>query len=206
MTAVRHRVLGPVALAALSLAAVTAAVACQRPAQSPGVASAATGTGPPAPSGTADEIARFVAGRRAWVRCLREHGFPNVPDPDARGQVDLDLKTLGIRVKTDPAWLAAQTACRDLLKEVPAVLQPSREPLTAEQIQWNRDYAKCMRANGYPRYPDPGPDGTWDNAAFPTGTISRQEDEANLRALQICEPVMSGRPPTAYDPRHTAQG
>jgi hypothetical protein len=198
--------LGTVAAAAAALAVVTAALACGRPAETPGVATAATGTGTPTPSGTADEIARFVEGRRAWVRCLREHGFPNVPDPDAKGQVQLDSDTIGIQDKRDGPWLAAQKACMSLLKEVPAVLQPTRDPLTAEQIQWNRDYAKCMRANGYPGYPDPGPDGTWDNAAFPTGTVTRQEDEAMGRALQICDPVMSGRPTTSYDPRHTAQG
>ena len=122
-----------------ALAMIAALAACGQAEQGPGVASAATGGATPRATGAADEVARYVEAQRAWVRCLREQGFSDVPDPDSKGHID--LSTHGGRKKTDPAWLAAQTACRHLKREVPAVLQPTRAPLTAEQIRWNREYS-----------------------------------------------------------------
>jgi hypothetical protein len=184
-------------------AIVTALAGCGGPADEPGVATARSGP-PGAPTtGAADEIARYVQAQRAWVRCLREQGFSDVPDPDARGQVDLSAH--GGQKKTDPAWLAAQMACRQWQREVPAVLQPTMPPLTAEQIRWRRDYAACMRANGMPTWPDPEPDGDWPENLL-GGELSEQEQIANERALQICDPVLSGQPPTTYDPTKRGQG
>jgi hypothetical protein len=182
---------------------VSALAGCGGPAEEPGVATARTGAPPPSASGAVDEIARYVEAQRAWVRCLRQEGFSDVPDPDARGQVDLSAH--GGRKKTDPAWLAAQMACRDLQREVPAALLPTLPPLTAEQIRWRREYAACMRANGMPSWPDPEANGDWPDDML-SGELSEQEQDANERALQICDPVLSGRPPTTYDPSKRGQG
>jgi hypothetical protein len=192
----RRAVVGAVIAAAL-------AAGCGSPATDPGVATARTGTAPPPTTSAADEIARYVEAQRGWVRCLREQGFTDVPDPDSKGQVDLSAH--GGRKKTDPAWLAAQRACRDRHAEVPAVLQPTMEPLTAEQLRWRREYAVCMRANGRSSWPDPKPDGSWPDELYTT-ELTAQEQVANEKALQICDPVLTGQPPTTYDPTRTGQG
>jgi hypothetical protein len=201
MTAVRRQGAGRFATATLTL--VLAVAGCGGPADEPGVATARTGTPGPAASATADELARYVEAQRAWVRCLREQGFTDIPDPDANGRVDLSAH--GGRKKTDPAWLAAQMACREFQREVPAVLQPTLPPLTAQQLQWRRDYAVCMRANGMPRWPDPKPDGSWPDDQL-GGELTEQEQLANDRAIQICDPVITGLPPTTYDPSKRGQG
>ena len=128
---------------------------------------------------------------------------PDVPDPDAKGHVDLSAH--GGRAKTEPRWMAAQKSCRQFNIEVPAELEPKLPPLTAEQLAWRREYAACMRANGMPRWPDPGADGEWPENMLP-GELTAQEQANNIRALQICDPVMQGRPPTTPDPRNTGQG
>jgi hypothetical protein len=200
MTAVRRRWAGRFAAATASLALALAG--CGEPADEPGIATARTEAAPAA-SATADAVTRYVEAQRAWVRCLREQGFSDVPDPDAKGRVDLSAH--GGRKKTDPAWVAAQMACREFQQEVPAVLQPTMPPLTAQQLQWRRDYAACMRANGMPRWPDPKPDGSWPEDML-GGELTEQEQLANEQALQICDPVITGQPPTTYDPDKRGQG
>jgi hypothetical protein len=47
----------------------------------------------------------------AFARCLRTHGFPRFPDPDAQGQLSLQmLSAAGINIHT-PALLTAGKAC-----------------------------------------------------------------------------------------------
>ena len=44
---------------------------------------------------------------KAFARCLRSHGFPNFPDPDATGQLSAEMITkAGINFRT-PALLTA---------------------------------------------------------------------------------------------------
>ena len=61
-------------------------------------------------------LERFEAGKRdpalvAFARCLRTHGFPRFPDPDAQGHLSLQMVTAaGIDIHT-PALLTAGRAC-----------------------------------------------------------------------------------------------
>jgi hypothetical protein len=201
MTAVRRRRAGRHAAATLGF--VLAVAGCGGPADEPGVATARTDAPVPTATAAVDEVVRYVEAQRAWVRCLRDEGFSDVPDPDAKGHVDLSAH--GGRKKTDPAWIAAQMACREFQREVPAVLVPTLPPLTAEQLRWRRDYAACMRANGMPGWPDPKPDGSWPDDML-GGELTEQEALANERALQICDPVITGQPPTTSDPNKRGQG
>jgi len=187
----------------LTVGLAGASAGCGSGGDPPTVASAASPRTAGATSATTDPVARYVEAKRAWVRCLREQGFPDVPDPDAKGHVDLSAH--GGRAKTEPRWMAAQESCRQFNIEVPAELEPKLPPLTAEQLAWRREYAACMRANGMPRWPDPGADGEWPENMLP-GELTAQEQANNIRALQICDPVMQGRPPTTPDPRNTGQG
>lgn len=187
---------GTVAVLALGLPA------CGAEEQSPGVATA-NEAGSAASPAAADNIAAYVEDRRQLARCFREQGF-EVPDPDSKGQ--LDLRALGGRQKTSPKVRAAWEACAEFGQvPIPEELEERPAPLTPEQIAQRQEYARCMRSNGVPDWPDPGPDGSW-----PEGGMGReqteQEEAANLRALQICEPVLDGRPPTTPDPNAVPNG
>jgi hypothetical protein len=186
----------------LTVGLVTASAGCGT-GDAPTVASAASPGAAASASTTADPVAQYVESQRAWVKCLREQGFSDVPDPDAKGQVDLGAH--GGRAKTEPRWLAAQETCRQFNAEVPAELEAKLAPVTAEQLRWRRAYAACMRANGMPRWPDPGPDGQWPENMI-EGELTAQEQANNIPALQICDPVLQGRPPTTPDPNNTGQG
>jgi hypothetical protein len=191
-------------LTIVGIALALGAGACGSPAETPGVATAASGT--PAPSPTANVLAQYVDAQRAWVKCMREHNY-NLPDPDAKGFVDLGAFLAETKLpKTDAGFIAAQQACRSFQQPVPAELGPSIPPLTAEQIANRRKYAKCMRANGMPSWPDPGPDGEWPATGALGETLSPAEAAANERALQICDPVLDGKPQGSFDPNKVGQG
>lgn len=187
-----------------AVAVVFALTACGGGADTPGVATAGSPGAPPAASATpaGGAIAKYVESQRGLAKCLREQGF-DVPDPDSKGYIDLG-PTMGGRKKADPKVRAAWEACKEFNVPVPDELE-EREPLTAEQVANAREYAKCMRANGMPDWPDPAADGSWPDGALGR-ELTPQEQAANIRALQICEPVLDGRPPTTPDPNRTGLG
>jgi hypothetical protein len=169
----------------------------------PTVATAGSPGAQPTASATAvsGAVAEYVDNQRKLAKCFREHGM-EVPDPDAKGRLDISAG-MGGRSKTDPGVLAAWEACKAFSQPVPEELQEREAPVTAEQLANRREYAKCMRANGMPRWPDPRADGSWPN---PPGELTPQEQAANVPALQICEPVLDGRPPTTPNPNATGLG
>lgn len=86
-----------------------------------------------------------------FARCMRDHDI-DMPDPtgDSGGRADK------IPSGVDPKKLdAAMQQCKQY--------QPNGgEPPTMdpEQVQQQRVFAKCMRENGVPDFPDPDSDGT----------------------------------------------
>ncbi|MEH1125061.1 hypothetical protein [Micromonospora sp. CPCC 206061] len=192
-----------VLVGAAALACALALAACGSE-KSPEVASAAGASGAPGAAATTDAVAKFVESRRQWARCIREQGF-DVPDPDAKGRITFaETAEENRKLKADPKWLAAQEACKEFMTEIPEELEPKAEPLTAEQIANARKYSECRRANGSPDFPDPGPDGY-----LPEGwgrELNPQEQIADNRSAQICEPVHRGDPPASPDPNQTAGG
>ncbi|NBE85210.1 hypothetical protein [Micromonospora rubida] len=183
---------------------VTLALSACGGAEVPAVATADGSSAQPTGSAGAvsGPVAQYIEGQRQWVNCLRKEGF-DLPDPDAKGHVD--LSQFGGSRKTDPKWLAAQTKCKDFNLPFPGELEDKGPSLTAEQIGHRREYAKCMRANGSPDSPDPAPDGGWPEGGMGV-ELTPQEQAAKLRAMQICAPVLDGRPKTTPNPKATFQG
>jgi hypothetical protein len=185
----------------LATALATALAGCADGDDGPTVATAGTASPAPTASRTSDAVARYLDAQRAWVACLREQGYPDIPDPDARGRVAIDGET-NKRLKTE--GLGVLENCRQHNIEVPAELQDKPEPVTPERLARMREYAKCMRDNGVPGWPDPRPDGEWPDLG--ARELTAQEQRANELALQICDPIFDGRPPTTPDPNRTSQG
>ncbi|WP_326561689.1 hypothetical protein [Micromonospora sp. NBC_01796] len=131
------------ALLALALAG------CGTSAEGDGVATAggAAGAGPTASASAAafDDADRQLK----FAQCMRENGV-DMPDPDpaAPGQVR-------INGGSDPDKAqAAMEKCREFLPN-----GGEGRKLDPEQAENMRKMAQCMRENGIPDFPDPGPDG-----------------------------------------------
>ena len=99
------------------------------------------------PSSTA--ASRTDSQALAFAGCMRDHGVPSFPDPGAGGG-GIDLAGAGLNARS-PAFQSAHKAC--------ARLAPRGAPggirATESQFLAALRFAKCMRANGYPDFPDP---------------------------------------------------
>ncbi|WP_322768925.1 hypothetical protein [Frankia sp. Cr1] len=143
-----------------------------------------------ATAATADTVVAYVEGVRAYVKCLRADGV-QVTDPDPKGRYTLE-GDLGL-LKSDQKFVAAQEKCHDLLPPVPSGLQ-DRQTRTLDEIKMARDYARCMRENGAPDFPDPGPDGYVSRGGPGEQTWDQTTDGAR-RATRACASII-GDPST----------
>jgi hypothetical protein len=91
----------------------------------------------------------------AYSRCMRTHGAPFWPDPNAsvtdRG-LPYTITSRILAAEHGPSWNAALTACAKLAS-------PQLQlPLTAARMATARSNAlqatRCMRAHGFPDWPD----------------------------------------------------
>jgi hypothetical protein len=111
----------------------------------------ATAGGTPTASASADagEKLSDEEMRLKFAECMREQGI-DMPDPGNGPGV-----RIRVREGTDPKKVdAAMEACKQY---APNGGEPPK--LNAEQLEQARKYAKCMRENGVPNFPDPGSDG-----------------------------------------------
>lgn len=85
----------------------------------------------------------------ALANCMRAHGVPSFPDPAAGGG-GVNLAGTGINPES-PAFKSARQACAKL---VPAA-SPEGVRATENQFLAAVTFSKCMRAHGFPDFPDP---------------------------------------------------
>jgi hypothetical protein len=101
-----------------------------------------------ASSGSASNGAGTQAMKREkgvkFAECVRAHGVPHFPDPDATGNFNF-----GVDVSA-ATFTAAVNACKAL--QPPGTLSAHR---SATQQSAALRFAKCVRANGVPDFPDP---------------------------------------------------
>jgi hypothetical protein len=138
----RKRLLGAVALAA----AVT--VGCS--------ADPAGGGAAPASSAA---VADAAAVWHEFVSCARENGQATWPDAvvDEIGRAAFPVAE-GFSEKE--AYQAVRESCGAILDRLPAQANPLAAPsFSPEQMEVLQRYVQCLRDNGMPDMPDPGPNG-----------------------------------------------
>ena len=155
--------------AGCAIALCSLAVAACSASSTPTVATAANNhVAPSATVGTQDAALQFTA-------CMRGKGIP-MDDPDPQTGA---IKPQG-DAKALPDFSAAYAACKDLLS---AGQRQQAPELSAAQLDTMRRFAQCMRDDGIPSYPDPGPHG-WDQpSSIPTGPDVDS-------AFKKCSPIM----------------
>ena len=85
----------------------------------------------------------------AYAHCMRSHGVPNFPDPQAGG----GLFRLGAGIDPrSPTFRSAQTQCQKLM---PGGGIGSGPPPSAQTLARFLIVAQCMRSHGVPDFPDP---------------------------------------------------
>ena len=123
-------------LVALALVALVS-VGCGSNAPSETGTAGSTGTGGNTNATDQNKAVKFA-------ECIRGHGVPHFPDPDAKGDF-----VFGIDV-TPAVWQKAVHACKAL--EPPGALSGKRSP---KQQSAALRFAQCIRENGVKDFPDP---------------------------------------------------
>jgi hypothetical protein len=140
--------LRPALAAAVALIAAGLLVtACGGGAGSPGVAgagSSSTSAAKPSSGGSSK------GGALAYSRCMRSHGVPDFPDPNSNGQIQLEAGPGSDLLPDSARFKSAQQACKSLTP----VLAPAQQ---RQQLAAALKFARCMRAHGVPKFPDPTP-------------------------------------------------
>jgi hypothetical protein len=114
-------------------------------------APSASSSGAPSPgqhAGVAMKVPNLADGEK-FSACMRSHGVPNFPDPNAQGVIQFGSSN-GID-PSSPKFQAAQQACRKVL---PNGGQPSPAQIAKAQ-KAALAFSACMRSHGVKDFPDP---------------------------------------------------
>jgi hypothetical protein len=126
---------------------------------------------------------------RKFASCMREHGI-DMPDPevDDQGRVKMQIGEGGQEGGAAPVdkdkFEAAQKECQQYLPN--GGEPPKMDPADVEKM---RQFAKCMRENGIPDFPDPQPDGGM-RIEFGQGTGIDPNSQTFKDAQAKCEQYM----------------
>jgi hypothetical protein len=87
----------------------------------------------------------------SFARCMRSHGVPGFPDPTTRAFKFALTPASGNA--SSPAFRSAVSACQHLLPDGgPSIDSPARRQA---RIAAALAFARCLRAHGFPTFPDP---------------------------------------------------
>jgi hypothetical protein len=143
-----------------------------------GVASlggSATSTTSGSNAGGGKDISNDFRQALAFARCMRQHGLPDMPDPQLIGDGIMQDFPRGVG-PNDPKFKAAQQACRQYQ---PDGGQPGRPSLQEQQEALA--FARCMRQHGI-NMPDPQITAEGIVEQLPTGVD--RDDKPRLRAAE----------------------
>jgi hypothetical protein len=149
----------------------------------------ACGSSAPAGGGANDTAANHEKAVK-FAECMRANGVSEFPDPTTTGTLTLDGVVNGSSLNLNaPASKRALTACKDL---EPAGFTGSKR--TPHQQQAALEFARCMRENGVPDFPDPTPNGPLiDTARIPSAAgRGAQSIPGFTAAAKKCTAAYSG--------------
>lgn len=147
----------------------------------------------PSPSASGMTDAQLQVLVNGLVQCVRQHGAPGMPNvPVRNGHIVLpDENTVDQATKQNMD--AARQACKAVEDRIPpAVLQDKADSQqaggpTAADVPKLRTFAKCMRDNGEPNWPDPRTDGS-----FPGPDLRQGKTPQFRAAMDACHQDWDG--------------
>jgi hypothetical protein len=127
------------------------------------VLATACGGGSVSSSASAPTYAQVLA----LAQCMRGHGVPDFPDPDASGDYTLTstgsiVGAGGVSVDINSSQAqAAYGDCRHLLPDGPSIsqleqLEQQEQQRQEQALPETLKYSQCMRSHGVPNFPSPG--------------------------------------------------
>lgn len=150
--------------------------------------SASTNAPPPQAGGSLYQ--RLVAGYNAYAGCARTHGMPNLPDPQVDEQGNDHYPALDSR----GPWRWPESVlvgCAKVWNRVHAIRDQfdSAHPQTpVSPAAYARLLAltRCIRAHGFPTFPDPSPGGGVAVGSVPPGFAKPNLSQQAQAAINAC--------------------
>jgi hypothetical protein len=127
---------------------------------------------------------------REAARCIREHGYPEFPDPVVADDGTVQISEQVGRT-LEGQHPDAMRACEPILERLPAEVRERMgaidgdQAVTPELIAERKRFAACMREHGVPSWPDPAADGS-----FTIGDQVGREAKGRTDALDTCRTVL----------------
>jgi hypothetical protein len=143
------------------------------------------------PASSGDSLYRqLVVAYVSYARCARSRGLPNLPDPQVDDQGNDHYPALdrlghwrwpeSVLVGCATAWDRVH-AIRDRFDS--QRLHTATSTATyAQQLA----LARCIRAHGFPTYPDPNADGAYVVGSLPSGFVKPELSPQALAAISAC--------------------
>jgi hypothetical protein len=156
--------------------------ACSGSASAPHVASLGTssGTGSGSSAATGSSTSTVANGNPTqlldeWAACIRGHGDPNQADPTINADKDIEITMDNVPKPLEDEVHGSTGPCSSYLLAAENTLRggqpaPSEDSVTAVKE------AQCIRASGFPTYPDPSANGETN--------LNGTGIDANSQALQ----------------------
>jgi len=126
----------------------------------------------------------------AFSQCMRAHGEPGFPDPQANGNLLVD----GQKDHLNGALMnSANKACQHLLPRSAPMTAAQQRQVTTQALK----FVACMRAHGIPNMPDPVVNATGIKISIggPGGKGPAPGSPVLRSAQQACQKLMPGGPP-----------
>ncbi len=128
-------------------------------------------------------------GALAYARCMRSHGVPNFPDPPGNGGDHKRAIVDALQQVGNSQSQAAQTACMHVNGGSPGSGESSTQRQARAGVMLA--FARCVRARGFPNFPDPRKDGQLTPDMVTAAGVDLHQP-ALLRAGLACLPVTHG--------------
>jgi hypothetical protein len=149
------------------------------------VAAACGSTSHPAAS-PSSTYQRLVAAYVLYAGCARSHGLPTLSDPQVDAHGDAHYPGSPVFPQT------VRDACASTWDRVHAI----RDQYDSEQpqpqypsVEHERAVARCVRAHGFPTFPDPDASGYEPIDKLPPGFTKPNLSPRARVVLQACDPV-----------------
>jgi hypothetical protein len=156
---------------------------------SSGTPSAGSGSSSGSSGGNAQFAIAGGAGKLArFADCMRTHGLPNFPQPNAQGVISGNTAN-GIDPSSPQFQHAQQSCAKDLPDGTPSPAQAAQ--MRAKAVA----FSACMRAHGEPNFPDPAFHGGTTKISIQIGQGSGIDPRSPQfqHAQQACQSILPGR-------------
>jgi hypothetical protein len=140
------------------------------------LAAACSGSAPPPAGSISGGSARYEQAL-VYSQCVRSHGVPDFPDPDAAGNIIQQVRP-GQPSGNTPQEQRAEDTCQHLLPHGGAASSAVQRRRLSQLLK----AARCMRAHGAPNFPDPtmhGASASGDTVSLP-GNITLNLGSAGI--------------------------